>query len=287
MINKIFRSQNGFSIIQGMILASVVAGMALVGTKVITDQKLAQKGVESRSRLEQLHSMIFSIMQNKDHCTRTFAANSISPAASTSVTLPSIWTNGATQAVFVNKSVPPYARYMNNSVTINGMTIDFPAALNQHASLKIKYGKLDETDAQAKTGRGYGAKEFQKTIKLKIQRHPTTSAFESCYAVDEAENQDMIKNFCEGLGSDNNPATANLFNWDYTAQRCVLNDLNCPTGKVFTGYDANGLRQCYAIKDWMNFGSLIESTLSTCNAGSSNDVKFVLSGGKAQVSCAP
>jgi hypothetical protein len=61
-------SQSGFSIVQGLIFAAVLAGSSLVATKMLTDQKHIQKGAETRDQIEQLHSTIFSLLQNSDNC---------------------------------------------------------------------------------------------------------------------------------------------------------------------------------------------------------------------------
>jgi hypothetical protein len=288
MIRKVCGSQSGFSIIQGMVLAGIVAGMAYMGTKLTTDQKMAQKGVESKSRVEQLHSMIYSIMQNKNHCTETFLDNAVVPAPNTSAALPKILTKGAPQPVFVNRSWYHATRdtlYMNNSVAINSMSVDFKSDFTQHADLRIEYGKLEDTNTRARSGKGFGGKQIAKVIKLKIQTNPADGTFESCYAVDEGitGNQNMVKEFCEGLGTTD---TVNLFEWSDTYQKCILKDLQCPPGKVFAGYDSNGLRRCFLIKDWMNVGSLIDtSSVSACNAAASSAVSFVIVGGKVKVQC--
>ncbi|MBA2404254.1 MAG: hypothetical protein H0V66_05745 [Bdellovibrionales bacterium] len=290
MIRSLFKTQGGFSLIQAMVLAGAVAGMAYVGTKMTTDQIMAQKGVESKGRLEQLHSMIYSILQDKNHCTETFTQNSISPAPSATQNLTAVWTKGAKVfEVNVNAGTTTYNPdlvYMNKTVTINDMDIVFPAGFDQHANLEIVYGKLDNADQGSKTGRGYGGKAIKKTIQIKVQRRPSDNSFESCYAVDIGENENMVKDFCEGLGADNDPSTDNLFEWSDEYQRCILKDIKCPSGKIFAGFDSNGLRQCYLIQEWMDFSELIDTTsLSTCNAAVSTSVGFVLDGGKAKVQC--
>lgn len=305
MFKKLLRSQTGFSIIQGMMLAAAVAGMAYVGTRLTTDQKLAQKGSESKGRVEQLHAMIYSIMQNKDHCTETFLKAGIVPAVNSCYKAPPmtltsctdmvstpgvVWTKGNPAAVFkVKAASTTYDStlvYMNNSVTINEVHVTFPASLSSHADMKILYGKIDSADTGARTGKGYGSKTVAKTIKLKIQRDPTTNAFESCYAVDVNENQDMVKDFCEGLGADNNTGTASLFTWDATHQKCVLIDNQCDLGEVFTGFDSNGQKLCYKVKDWMDFGALIDGTANQCNSVNRPRMHFgTIPGNKVQIQC--
>ena len=81
MLKKFLQNQAGFSLIQGMILATAVAGMAYVGTKMTTDQKMLQRTADSNSRVDQLHKIIYSVLQNKANCERTFSQNGINPVA--------------------------------------------------------------------------------------------------------------------------------------------------------------------------------------------------------------
>ncbi len=79
MLSKFFKNQLGFSLIQGMVLAAAVAGMAYVGTMTTSDLKLAQKTAESQLRVDQLHKTIYAILQDKGNCERTFLKNGIQP----------------------------------------------------------------------------------------------------------------------------------------------------------------------------------------------------------------
>jgi hypothetical protein len=81
MLKKLLHNQAGFSLIQAMILATAVAGMAYVGTKMTTDQKMLQRTADSNSRVDQLHKIIYSVLQNKANCERTFSQNGINPVA--------------------------------------------------------------------------------------------------------------------------------------------------------------------------------------------------------------
>lgn len=292
MKKSIFSTQSGFSIIQGMVLAGAIGGMAYVGTKLMTDQKLAQKGVEARSKVEQLHSMIFSILENQHHCTSTFEAHNPSfnslvgpcgPSCTSSYPIfaptdfHQILPKDASAAAFASVNFTPGVTptYMNNAVTIESMKLTQPSPF--FALLKITYGKLDES-THRRTGKGFGAKQIAKTIRLKITRDKTNN-IESCYAVDADQNEYIVEDFCQGLGP-------GLFTWNQYSQRCELNDIQCPLGQVFSGYDSTGARRCHNLKDWMNLGTIINQTsLSACNAATSNSVGFQIVGGKVQVVC--
>lgn len=289
MFKRFISGQSGFSLIQGMMLATAVAGMAYVGTKLTTDQKLAQKGADSKGRVEQLHSMIYSILQNKDHCTATLNYIGTKTPGTTQFLRPINLNTGAmpfqvnVEKKFGTGNSNPNYLYMNGAVSIDDMQVTFPPTFDQHANLKITYGKIDSKSTESRSGKGYGSTTYAKNIKLKIQ---STSAgvYESCYAVDEAQNQDMVKDFCDRLGQTD---TNNLFSWDPVRQKCVLNETKCPYGQVFTGFDSNGKPRCAPILNWMNFNDLIDTTSETnCNVSTSNDVRFVsVAGNKVQIQC--
>lgn len=347
------KSQSGFSVVQGLMLASAVAAMALVGTKLTTDQKLAQKSNESQSRLEQLHTLIYSTLQNRDHCTETYNANicyeSIAQAqeecegssANVVKVIPASDPNnecgengpfvshrycykatGASQCdswvvcdgtnipnpimsgtrtlnKIMNRGTPdPLFKintgagtsnydasliYMNNSVSINKMELKYlPSGTGV---LEITYGKLASTDMGSRTGKGFGGTTIKKSITLKIQKNANMD-FESCYAVVANENENMVKDFCVNLGADNNPMTPNLFAWDNNLQKCVLQNVSCPTGEYFRGFDSNGVKQCHVIKDSLDLSLLFDTTTQNdCYLQTSSIVRFVIVGNKVQIQC--
>ena len=285
MYKTIFRNQLGFSLIQGMLLASAVAGMALVGTKIISNQKMVQKSAEAKDNVEQLHSMIYGILQNKDHCTATLL-NVNSTLGATSAVNSINTMGGSPNGVFrinTNDGTVNYDSsliYMNNSVTINKMNVTLPSSMNQLGSLDITYGKLDQGEQSSRTGAGFGGKEVKKTISLKIQRDQNNN-FESCYAVVETENNDSVKNFCEKLAPD-------FLKWDENLQKCVIrDDLTCGEGLIFVGMDANGYKICNKIQDYApQFSNFIDDiSLNACDPKTSSQVGFVVVGDKVQVQC--
>lgn len=70
-MRRLLSSEHGFSMVQGLVFAGVLAGSSLVATRLFTDQKKALKGSETRDQIEQLHQNIFTTLQNPDNCTAT------------------------------------------------------------------------------------------------------------------------------------------------------------------------------------------------------------------------
>ncbi len=284
----LIRNQHGFSLIQGMILASAVAMMAYVGTKLSNDQKMAIKGMEAKAKVDQLHDAIFSILQNKDHCTATFKINNLDSDLSTIpksfskiVTAPDLLVLFENSAGDINKV------YMNQSVTIESMQLtypDFTVPFNptstepiRTASIKINYGKLQSGDETKRTHRGFGGSNITKTISVVIQKNPSNSTkFLSCYAVSKGENDTLSKDFCLnllGMDSNGNRVGTPIFTWNDDLNSCVLKDLSCPSGLVFTGFSSLGTPICKSLQDAMNFSDLIDTTQSNCSS-STTSVQF-------------
>jgi hypothetical protein len=259
--------------------------MALVGTKIISNQKMAQKSAEAKDNVEQLHSMIYGILQNKDHCTATLL--NVNPNPGTTSAVNSINTmGGSSSGVFrvnTNDGTVNYDSsliYMNNSVTINNMSVTVPSSMNQLGVFDITYGKLDQGEASSRTGVGFGGREVKKSITLKIQRDKNNN-YESCYATLEGENDTAVKNFCEKLAPD-------LLRWDENLQKCVIRDnLTCDPGFVFIGIDQYGFKICKNIQEYNSDLSIFfdQTSFNACDPKTSSNVGFVVVGDKVQVQC--
>ena len=278
MLTKLIKSQSGFSIVQGLMLSAAVAGMALVGTKLMTDQKMAEKGADSKDKVEQLHKMIYSILQNKDHCNATFTANTLTTPTSLltsglTKSLNSINTTGG--PAFVANTPGVYnsqLMYMNNSVSINGMSILFPTILNDnYATLSITYGRMEKNDMGKRSGSGYGSQTIRKNISIKLQRE--NGNFEGCYATD-LSNKDSVKEFCDSFA---------LLTWDANQNICRYKDLKCNPGELFAGFDSTGTKKCYKVEQWMDMSNLVDPSPTSCIGATSVGLEQV--GKKVKIVC--
>ena len=210
-MKTLFLNQRGFSLVQGLIVSGILAGSGLVATKILNDQKKAQKTAESRDAIDQLHRQIYGTLQNRDHCTQTLVQGGYSTAdlrntiksanATTAVTpkLRGIYTmtnfsqsttqgvastttgtlmfeinEGATTSTFnANKT------YINNSVIIKAMTLTYPligdATRIGMASLKIDYERFNKNEF-IRTKEGFGGRIISKIMYLRIQKQQDLTA---------------------------------------------------------------------------------------------------------------
>jgi hypothetical protein len=280
---KILSNQKGFSLLQGMLFASVLAGAGLVTTRLLTDQKLSQKSAETKDQVEELHQLVYSILQNKDNCRTTFLNNSpsISPSVSTSQTLGAIRTASGTQAFLKWDGVDTERKYVNNTVIISDMSVTFSAPQDP-GILRITYERFNTSDELKRSKSGFGGKLISKDIQILAQR--SGASFESCYAV-QAVNENLMKEFCENF----TPVSggASILEWDDNENRCKLKaNVKCAAGLVFTGIKSDGTANCQQLKDIISMSDLLDTgSAEVCN--NAINARFEIVGNKVKVDCTP
>lgn len=168
--------------VQGLIVAGIVAGSSLVTTRLMNDQKKAQKTAEVKDKLEEFHQTLYSTLQHKQNCKQTILANSLnnSIVTNSALSLTSIQTydSGSARLVAVTNQ-----KYMNNTISIKSMNLSAPTGGTR--TLSISYEKISSDNKQ--TGkRIYGGNSINKTITLRIQKNPSDNSFSSCYAITAA-----------------------------------------------------------------------------------------------------
>ena len=277
--------RSGFSIVQGLILTAIVSGSALIMVDMVKDQKLAQTGSEVRGNIDHLHEIIFGLLQYRDNCKATFESTNTynddlpaNLATNPNLNIQTInYTSGVTLGMnssdimfkVQNLAIPPLEDlYMKNTVGITQMELAFNPDLKVPSELKITYNR--------RTKKGYGGKDFSKTIDIVFQKS-SANEFISCYAVQKIDpnneetsvegNQLIASEFCASMGS--------IFTWDPDRNICSLNNLRCNPPDVFVGITAAGTPRCEPLMTW-GFDQLIDPTPDNCTTR--NNPRFVMSG---------
>ena len=273
--------------VQGLIVAGIVAGSSLVTTRLMNDQKKTQKTAEVKDKIEELHQTIYSTLQHKQNCKQTILANGFQGAITTNGALDfgsiqSYDTGTARTVVLVDNT------YMNNTVIINSIVASPPVGGTR--DLKIGYGKISNSDKITKKV-VYGPAVIYKTIKMRVQKN-SDDTFSSCYAItgagsaiagvssSEAGN-DITKEMCNEMVS---TTGQKIFTWDEARSLCLPN-AKCPSGQIYTGIDTSGEVKCRNIKDWMDFNQVLDSIPADCPKNSK--VGFVINNTtkKVTISC--
>ena len=239
-----FLKEKGFSIIQGLMLAGLLSGTALVTSQLISNQKKVASSAESKDAVDELADLAYNFLQFQDNCFQTLTLNGLTGTPLTGKRIfNNIYTvNKNSAGVTVNSQAvfTTGRNYFANNVRISEMSIDYGAGnlsnLNP-AVLEIRMRRNESTTERTKDG--VGAKDLSKKISLVIQRD-AVGTFRGCYAVKQAQantnetgNHDLMRTYCTELGA--------MFLWDANTNTCNLRSNICPAGQFFVGISSTGI----------------------------------------------
>jgi hypothetical protein len=267
LIRNLLKSHSGFSTVQAIVLAGVVAAAGLVGTNLLTEQKQAIRGVEQRGNNEKFHSMIFSILKDQSYCKSSLEESLNGQTLSENVLFPIKHLNpfksdGVNTPALVQTKGAGYTKdnkYLDNTLGVQKIELS-NLKLDQEgttygATLSITYERL---------GKSLTGKTLTRNIPVKIIHEK--NKFISCYAWKGAE-LNRLKIFCNGTG---------ITKWNEEEKSCELKELKCEDqNAVFVGFDSGGAT-CKPLMDWIQLNDYIDPTRANCEKGSANAVGFVL-----------
>lgn len=249
-----------------MVVSAVLAGSALIATRMITTQKMVVKSAETKDHIMQLHKLIYADLQNREHCLMTLGpviGSGLTPGTPQTFNVPNIMVKAENSVVGLQRyatnsgaSYDPTTIYMNGNVRINSMTLNTTATIGDPQPLVINYRRLEGKKNASRTRVGFGGSSISKTIWIRLQRATSAlTAVNGCYAVElatEADsltgNQDLNKSFCENLGQG-----GSLYTWDATRNSCVLKNNICGSKEVFEGINSTGSAVCRSINDYLPY----------------------------------
>lgn len=244
-------SQAGVSIVQALIMTAVLASLAVTGTMIITDQKKSIKTIDSKNSVEEVHRMIYSILQNEAHCLNTLYQNGFTGTLypDSNMVLDTIRVAVSNDIVFESS---PTVRYDENKVRIDSMVLRFPADFSEAGELSIRYGikKTPGPDSPETI--------IPKKIAITFKRNsPTSLTGCSSVVLDSATpaggNETVLKEACEDF---------KIMTWDDNLKTCNLKDTICPPDKIFAGVDETGEEICKSVQDYLPY--LISTDTNTC-----------------------
>lgn len=270
--------------VQGMVISAVLAGSALMATRMMSTQKLALKTAETKDQIGELHKMIFGILANREHCLMTFGT--VSLGANANISINEIRSKSDTSdyvAVFQTKNDTTWdtnRTYMNNNVRINSMILQVNKAeidLGNPQTFKVNYTRF-ENDSYSRTGKGFGGKSITKTMSIIFQRDNAASYVPTgCYAIQTGTesdtgtgNEDLNKEFCTNLGD--GAAGNSLYTWDDVTNTCTLKHNVCGDKEVFEGISSTGSAICRPFADYLPY--FLDSTSNPCT-GAKTQVSIV------------
>lgn len=312
-----FISQQGFSILQGLILSSLLAGSALVTSKLISDQKKVAISSKSKDSVEEMTDILFNLLQHQDNCTTTLNLNGAAGSLSGTANINTIYHANRSAS---GAGLPPQPvvavnnAYFQNTISISSMRVQFPAnvANLSPAVLVINMRRNDSKDANLRTKDGFGGKDLTRRINLVIQRFEGSLNFKSCYAVKNSAEETsgngtiaLLREFCQGLSMP--PVLAPYeslwpaYYWNATTNTCELDNSVCPRDFFFAGIDSTGLAErwdgsivttsgvgaarCRYVRRAINFSEFINNN-GAMNCNGRSMVKWIKVGtNQVQIGC--
>jgi hypothetical protein len=294
-MKSFLKNSSGFSMVQGLIVAGIVAASSLVTTRLMNDQKKAQKATEFKDKIDELHKTLYSTLQNRLSCKETVLRNgkNLEIVSNLEVQLARIYNYSLSgcNPLDVNSCLVAESGgyYMNRTILLKNMTLSAPTGGVR--TLKITYRKFAD-NSKTSGKRSYGGLDIIKTIPIRIQKNPSNNSFISCYAftqVGTAINgvnsqemgNDVTKEMCNDMVTG---AGQKIFTWDDNKSLCVPN-AKCPYGQIYTGIDQDGTVKCRFIRDWMDFNEVLDASGALCPINSR--VGFVINQvtKKVKISC--
>lgn len=301
-------SQYGFSIVQGMVVSALLAGSALVTSKLVSDQKKVAVSVKSKDSVDELTEMIYNLLAQQDNCTATITQN-----GATTLT----GNRNLNSGIFVSRKTASDAglpsqnvvslntAYLQNTISVKAMRVEYGTGnlgnLNP-AVLVIEMQRNQSKDNNLRTKDGFGGKDLTRRINLVVQRNTAGLTFKSCYAVKTpaedtggAGTLALVRNFCNELSP--------LYTWNNTTNTCDLSDTSCPTGYFFTGVSSTGrlsyggagstgtfandttvgAANCRTLRRAIRLSDFI--TNSPTNCAGRRGVRFIKTGNRVTIGC--
>lgn len=263
-MKKFFRNQDGASLVQVMLMASVLAGLALVGTQITTDLKKSSKSSESRSDLESLHTTVVSALQDEDNCTRTLLQ-------CLTETPKRICLGGSGETVIqVNQ------HYLNQNVKVQAIETK---QIDGKDFLSITYARLKKENIKV----GFGGVHITKNVPLKYVRE--NSSIVRCYTDDENDRTEKLtEEFCNELAGGDGTSATSLVKWDPDEKRCKRIQQVCPEGQTFLGTSSTGNIICKEFHEIVDVGQLFNVGPST-TCTNRQSLALYVNNGKISIKC--
>ncbi len=273
-------NQKGVSIIQALLISALLAGLALLGTSLLKDQKNTQKGTQTSDDITILHQLVTNILQNKKHCSATLAENlgllnagnwktSGTPVAINRISIEGLSSTTPLVSSEINPATSRPYRYMNQKIEVAGIRINYNAEPLESSRFEIDYRRVGE-GVSAKT-----ITKFVPNITFKFENSKDT-----CYTNSEEANNNVAEQFCTSMGE--------MFEWNPTTKDCMMKEQTCAPNEVFIGIDSLGKKICRNTADYADWHNLLD-TSSSCNPSAPNtNVNLAINGaGKIVIVCTP
>jgi hypothetical protein len=265
------KNQLGVTLVEVMVAAGLMGGVALITAKLFGDQAANQAMLRTKAEISKTVSEIEVHLNNSERCkqmlggkTSSAAGTPIGVSGSLDTNLLTISTLTGGQRVVLSEKNYGLFRIADNGVSVRDSLTYGASAVD----LNINFSVTSKTSYFTN-----GREIITKTIPVLVQK--TGSIITECGPVLGEANDDAKRIMCESLGG---AAT-----WNGT--NCILNNKTCPYGTVAVKLTSLGYLECRALASQINLDEVFD-TANTINCGpTSQTLSINRVNGKFKLSC--
>lgn len=261
-------NQKGVSLVELMLALAIGGGVALLGSKLMSDQISGQKYVSLMKEINKITAIAQQNLSVKDACNKTFSIYQYSTNFTTGQDLPAIL-NASGSPVVKSGSYPDFSLAMtvtdtNLATNLKQVNLVFTykpnSILPKKSTVKSEIRLFMNVDGN-QNGQGYQATDKWKCGEVFIDSK--TLAWEK---------------LCGDLG------TA-FATWDSVNKICKINQFKCPFGQAPTSLAKLGLFTCKPAVQALDLSQMINTTPVNCPVGQKNYVLLTVVSGKYTIIC--
>lgn len=264
---KIF-NKKGFSLVELMLAVAIGGGVALLGSKLVSDQVTNQKYVSLMAEINKITAIAQQNLSVKDSCNKTFNIFQYSTNFSNGQQLPAILNSQGSPVIsegdyknFILKMNVTDTNLATNLKQVNLIFIYKPNSILPKKDIVTSEIRLFLNVSGNSNGQGYLPTDKWKCGEIFIDSK--TLAWEK---------------LCADLG------TA-FATWDSVNKVCKINQFKCPFGQFPTSLAKLGLFTCKPAVQALDLSQMINTTPVNCPVGQKNYVMLTVVSGKYTISC--
>jgi type II secretory pathway pseudopilin PulG len=264
------KNQLGMTLVEVMVAAGLMGGVALITAKLLGDQSANQVMLRTKAEISKAVSELEVHLNNSERCKQMLAGKTTSAAGTP------VGVNGTLDTALLKITTPTGDRTVLSEKNYGLYRIDDNAVILRDSltygtsavDLNINFSVTSKTSFFTN-----GREVIPKTIPILVQK--TGAIITECGPVLGEANDDAKRIMCESLGG---AAT-----WNGT--NCILNNKTCPYGTVAVKLTSLGYLECRPLASQINLDEVFD-TANTINCGpTSQNLSISRVNGKFQVSC--
>jgi type II secretory pathway pseudopilin PulG len=270
---KIFL-EKGLSLVELMLAVSIGGGVALLGSKLISDQVTNQNYIQSKGEINKMISLAQQNLAVKEACNKTFSIFQYDTDFSGEVALPAI----------LNAQGNPVLKSDNyQSFDLDLSVTDFKTNAGVSLSKNLKKVNLKFTFKTSSILPKKNTTNSEITLFMSIDGNKNGQGYQptdkwKCGEIFNDSKTLAWERLCADLGSD-------FATWDNINKVCKINEFKCPAGQIPTGLSKLGVFICKPAVEAIDLNQMIDTSTVDCEVGVKDYIKIIVESGKYKIIC--